>query len=163
MSKNKRKNYAYIDGSFNPKTKVYGWGGFVIDQNGNKHIIQGCGNSEEFAKMRNVAGEIFGSVFTIVKVVSLGMKELTIYYDYDGVANWPLKKWKCNNCITEIYAWFVREIMKNGLKIHFKKVRGHAGILGNEEADRLAKEAVGIKKRYGNQNNVIIHDESVKR
>lgn len=160
MSENKRKNYAYIDGSFNPKTKVYGWGGFIIDQNGKKHIVKGRGNSEEIAKMRNVAGEIFGSIAALSKALSLGMKEITLYYDYDGVANWPLKKWKCNNDITEIYAWVVRGIMTE-MKIHFKKVRGHAGILGNEEADRLAKEAVGIRKQYGNRNNVSFYDEFV--
>lgn len=143
----KRKNYAYVDGSFNPETKVYGWGGFIIDQNGKKHILQGCGNNKEFAKLRNVAGEIFGSSFVLLKAAMLGMRELTLYYDYDGVANWPLKKWKCNNETTETYAWFVQNLIKTGLKIHFQKVKGHAGIHGNEEADRLAKEAVGIKSR----------------
>lgn len=142
----KKKNYAYVDGSFNPETKVYGWGGFLIDQNGKKHIIQGSGNFQDFAKLRNVAGEIAGSVAVISKAILLGMEHLTLYYDYDGVANWPLKRWKCKNPITSYYAQFVQIVMKRVLKIHFQKVKGHAGILGNEEADRLAKQAVGIEK-----------------
>ena len=141
----KRKNYAYIDGSFNPRTNTYGWGGFIMDQNGKKHTIQGYGDIAEIAKHRNVAGEIYGCANVLFKAILLKMTEITVYYDYDGVANWPLKKWKCNNPLTEQYAAFVQAVLSYGLKIHFQKVKSHAGNLENEEADRLAKEAVGIE------------------
>lgn len=139
-----KKNYAFIDGSFNPKTKVYGWGGFLMDQFGEKHIIQGSGKLPTFAAMRNVAGEILGVIEVLFKARNLNMEELTIYYDYEGVANWPLGKWKCNKNETKKYAKIVNKIMKSGLKLYFEHVKGHSGNLGNEEADRLAKEAVGI-------------------
>ena len=58
MKKLPTKNYAFIDGSFNPATRVYGCGGFLIDHLGKKHIIQKNGNDPGMAKMRNVAGEI---------------------------------------------------------------------------------------------------------
>ena len=55
MKKFLNKNYAFIDGSFNPSTKVYGCGGFLIDHLGKKHIIQKNGSEPGMAKMRNVA------------------------------------------------------------------------------------------------------------
>lgn len=141
-----KKNYAFIDGSYNPKTKVYGCGGFLVDQFGKKHIIQGSGTDPEKAKMRNVAGEILGAKMVIMKALRLGMEKLTIFYDYDGIANWPTGKWKCKKHETEMYARFVNSAISVGLKLYFQHVKGHTGILENEEADRLAKEAVGIGK-----------------
>ena len=77
------KNYAFIDGSFNPETKVYGCGGFLIDQCGKKHIIQAAGNNPDLVKMRNVAGEIWGAKLEITMALSLGMTKLIIFHDYE--------------------------------------------------------------------------------
>jgi ribonuclease HI len=142
-----KKNYAFIDGSFNPEKKIYGCGGFLIDQFGKKRIIQASGSDPRMVKMRNVAGEILGAKTAINLALLLKMKKLTIFYDYDGIANWPTGKWKCKKPATKKYAEFVLSAISNGLDIMFEHVKGHAGIPGNEEADRLAKEAVGIFKK----------------
>ena len=55
-----KKNYAFIDGSFNPETNVYGCGGFLSDQKGKKHVLKASGYNKRLAKMRNVAGELLG-------------------------------------------------------------------------------------------------------
>ena len=47
--------YAFVDGSFNPVTNVYGYGGFLF-YNNEKVILQCAGYDEEMASMRNVAG-----------------------------------------------------------------------------------------------------------
>ena len=52
----KKHSFAFVDGSYNSKTNTYGWGGFLIDKLGNKHILQGSGKEIELCKMRNVAG-----------------------------------------------------------------------------------------------------------
>ena len=138
------KSYAFVDGSYNVATGVYGYGGFLVSQ-GEKHVLQGSGNEEEMASMRNVAGEILGSMAAIEKAMELGLKELEIYYDYMGIEKWATGEWKRNKAGTIAYYEYIQSI-KDKLVITFVKVQGHSGIEGNEEADKLAKEAVGIEE-----------------
>lgn len=142
-----KKNFAFIDGSFNPETKEYGCGGFLVDQFGKKHIIKTKRSDNRMVKMRNVAGEILGARLAVTLALGLGMKTLTLFYDYDGVEKWATGEWSCKKDETKSYRDFIQNITKNGLKLYFQHVKGHAGILENEEADKIAKEAVGIFKK----------------
>ena len=135
--------YAFVDGSYNSVTKVYGYGGFLI-YNGEKHIIQGSGNDEEMAAMRNVAGEVLGSMAAVELAVKLGIPKLDIYYDYMGIEMWATGRWKRNKKGTIAYYNYMQEI-KDKIDIRFVKVKGHSGIAGHEEADALAKQSVGIE------------------
>ncbi|MGN0342831.1 MAG: viroplasmin family protein [Roseburia sp.] len=136
------KAYAFVDGSYNSETKVYGYGGFLV-KDGTRYVIQGSGDDPEMAAMHNVAGEVSGSMAAVKKALELGLTELTIYYDYMGIEMWATGGWKRNKAGTIAYYEFMQGV-KDQIKLHFMKVKGHSGVEGNEEADRLAKEAAGV-------------------
>ena len=134
--------YAYIDGSFNVKTKYYGYGGFIM-HNGKKYIIQGKGNKPELLVMRNIGGEITASMEVAKTAIGLGIKKIDIFYDYSGIEEWAKGSWNRKKDGTKDYYNFMQSI-SDKIDINFIKVRSHSGIEGNEEADKLAKEAVDI-------------------
>ncbi|MBQ9232579.1 MAG: ribonuclease H family protein [Lachnospiraceae bacterium] len=137
-------SYAFVDGSFNSERKVYGYGGFLVDNKGNKHKLQGSGIDPELASMRNVAGELMGAMAAIRKADNLGMAEVSIYYDYAGIEAWATGTWQCNKEGTKAYRDYVQSMRDKGMFIRYVKVKAHSGIADNEEADWLAKQAVGV-------------------
>ncbi len=137
--------YAFTDGSYNITTGVYGFGGFLHYSDNEDDIeIRGNGNDPEEATSRNVAGEVHGAVAAMHKAVEIGLTEMTLFYDYEGVEKWPTGLWKTNKKISKYYVEEYQKI-KDRLKVNFVHVKAHTGIPGNEAADRMAKEEVGIE------------------
>jgi len=132
--------YAWVDGSFNLKTKEYGAGVLII-YNNKKLELKNKGKNESFSEMRNVAGEILASEMAMEYAFKNNIKNLVIFHDYSGIEKWCTGEWKTNKEGTIEY----REKCKNYLKyvnIEFVKVKAHSGDENNEIADKLAKEAL---------------------
>lgn len=134
--------YAFTDGSYNIATCVYGFGGFV-HYNGEDIPVRGNGADPEVVTSRNVAGEVHGAVAAMEKAIELGIDEITLFYDYEGVEKWPTRVWQAKKPISQFYVERYDEL-KSSLKVNFVHVKAHTGIPGNEAADRMAKEEAGL-------------------
>jgi len=136
-------DYAFVDGSFNIATGVYGYGGFLMHV-GVRYELSGNGSDKEMASMRNVAGEILGSMAAVKKAIELGLKDISIFYDYAGIKAWAVGEWKRNKKGTIEYYNYITSV-RDSINIRFVKVRGHSGVEGNEDVE----ESDGEFKVYG--------------
>lgn len=136
------KPYAFVDGSFNEAAGVYGYGGFLCVGD-TKYPLMGAGCKSDMVSMRNVAGEVSGAMAAVKKAEELGLREMTMFYDYMGIEKWATKSWKTNKSATQDYANFMNPENRS-VQIEFQHVKGHSGVEGNEMADVMAKTAVGI-------------------
>lgn len=134
---------AYVDGSFNISTGVYGYGGVLLCRDGSIRPLQGHGRDETLRTMRNVAGEIHGSMAAIQAAADAGIASITIFYDYMGIEMWANGQWKTNKEGTRAYKAFI-EAIRPRIEIRFQKVAAHTGVRFNELVDQLAKASVGI-------------------
>ena len=139
----------WCDGSYTPKhPKRVGWGIVVIENN--KEITSwGDYKVTELADVyRNVLGELYGSMHSILYAYENKYDKVVIHTDYQGVISWCDRSWKCKNEITEKYRKIYDE-MKDFIQIEFVKTKGHSLDENNNKCDKLAKEA--IKKSVSNE------------
>ena len=134
---------AYVDGSYNIETKEFSFGA-VIFAGGEELTFSEKFDDADLAEMRNVAGEIKGAEFFIRYCAEHGIREVEIYYDYEGIAAWAEGRWKTNKDGTIAYKKAYDELSKS-VSVTFCKVKGHSGDKYNDMVDRLAKDALGIK------------------
>ena len=136
------KPTAYIDGSFNKETMEYSFGA-VLFIDGKETRFKKKYPKDEYSVHRNVAGEIKGAGFIINYCINHGIKDLDIYYDYEGIHSWYAGLWKAKTPIAIKYVEFASEARKK-INVNFIKVKSHTNVYYNDIVDSLAKEALGI-------------------
>lgn len=135
--------FAYVDGSYDTSTKNFSCG-VVFIHNGVQKSFAKKFDFCDASSMRNVAGEIEGATAAMKFCLDLGIKNLNLYYDYEGIAKWCLGQWKASREHTKAYKNFYNSV-KDSLNVRFIKVKGHSGNMLNDLADSLAKSALGMR------------------
>ena len=136
---------AYVDGSFEVSLGRYAYGCVILTPEGEIIRESGGGDNPESAALRNVTGEMLGSMFAVQWCIKHGYQAVDIRYDYMGIEMWATGGWKAKNELTQKYAEYMQRNAKR-VKITFKKIAAHTGNKYNEEADQLAKAALVVEE-----------------
>lgn len=144
---------AYVDGSYHKNTNEFSYGVVIFYKNKQIQFSQRL-NDLKLAAMNNVAGEIIGAQNAMRFCLDNNIKNLELYYDYEGIEKWITGEWNTNKEGTKAYKKFYEDNIFNKLQIKFIKVKAHSGNKFNDLADSLAKNAT--KTFYKN----IIEDSS---
>lgn len=132
----------YVDGSYDNNTGMFSYG-MVVLRDGEEITGYKAFKDPALAQMRNVAGEIKGSMAAMQYCIDNGITDVMIYYDYEGISKWALGEWKANKDGTKEYVGFYNSV-KDKLNVRFVHVKGHSGDKYNEMVDHLAKKALGL-------------------
>ena len=134
---------AYTDGSYNPATKIWGYGVYLYDASNKSDSFEYLDNGSKYNDARNVAGEVFGAVRAIQEAIRLGFKKIVICHDYEGIEAWATGRWAAKKELTMWYQMMLDKYRPK-IKISFQKVAAHTGEKYNEIVDGIAKRAAGI-------------------
>ena len=132
---------AYVDGSFDVSIGKYAFGCVILTPDGEIIRESGNGDNPEALAIRNVAGEMLGAMTAVRWAIKNGYDMIELRYDYEGIEKWATGAWNAKNALTQKYAEYMQR-QKRYIKISFQKVKAHSGDYYNEEADKLAKEAL---------------------
>lgn len=132
---------AYVDGSFDVSIGKYSFGCVILTPDGEIIRESGNGDNPEALAIRNVAGEMLGAMTAVRWAIKNGYDTIELRYDYEGIEKWATGAWNAKNALTQKYAEYMQR-QKRYIKISFQKVKAHSGDYYNEEADKLAKEAL---------------------
>ncbi|GEK88177.1 ribonuclease HI [Alkalibacterium putridalgicola] len=132
---------AYVDGSFDKRTQTYSYGVVLLKNNKVLAELNNSARDPEYAESFQIAGECFGALNAIKWAIDNSYKDIIIYYDYLGIEMWATGQWKANKTVSKDYVKFFKAF-KNKINISFVKVKAHTGVIYNERADELAKQAL---------------------
>lgn len=138
------KYCAYVDGSYDPKNKSYGFG-VVFMCDGNIEKFYGGGEEKELVKMGCGAGELLACMEAIKYAADLSLPKITIIYDSQ------LIPWAYHGCggkmLTQAAGQYMYDIREK-MEIEVKSIEGLSHESGEDPgialADKLARKGAGI-------------------
>ena len=153
----------FIDGAFNVKDNVAGYGYIIYDKNNNIVAKEsGAVPNPEGQLLKNVAGELLGTIKLVDKAIQLKLSNILIMYDYYGIEKYYRGDWISREPFIKNNVLKMKELNKL-IKIGMRKAYSHTGVFGNEVADSLAK--LGAKFNIDNKpidKNTIINEGKKK-
>jgi ribonuclease H-related protein len=132
---------AYVDGSYNSDTGEYGAGVVILYQSKKRNISR-KGTDPILSKMNNIAGELLAAQAAMRYALQRKVATLIIYHDLEGTQKWFTGEWQATKKGTQDYQDFCNTVSKS-LTVRFVKVVAHSGNEYNDEADKLARKAIG--------------------
>lgn len=136
--------HIYVDGSFNSATERYSYGMVAVRNNIVEYMESASSEDNSKKDIRQVAGELEGSIRGIKYALDKGEKKVVLFYDYEGVAHHATGFWERREPSSIEYYTKVNELMHKGIEVIFVKIDSHTGDLFNELADEICKEKLSI-------------------
>ena len=124
----------YVDGS--KLNGSVGYGAVILKNDEVIKEIYGTVPENYVQGTNQIAGELFAVKKAIEWCRENSVKEVSIFYDCEGIKKWAIGEWKTKHPQTQDYAEFVRS---SGIAIDWHKVDSHTGDIWNDRADELAK------------------------
>lgn len=133
----------YVDGSYSKRLNTAGYGCIFV--NGDKviHKISQRVSIDPEENLWNVSAEIEGVLAGVKWAIEKKYKDVSVYYDYEGLERWFDGSWKANKKTTKFYIEQMK-LFDQKIKIRFFKVRAHSGDYFNEMVDILAKSSLEV-------------------
>jgi len=85
---------AFVDGSCDIKSQMYGYGVVLVNRDGNTEEIIGSDNNKSYVESRNVAGEIEGVKTAISHALAKGYRKIAIFLIMKGLRSGQLENGK---------------------------------------------------------------------
>ncbi len=124
----------YVDGSY-MNGKV-GYGAIILKSDTPVKEIYGVVTDDYATQSRQVGGEIVAVQEGLKWCENEGIKDASIYYDFQNLEKWATGEYKTNNTLSQSYKSFIDNCKIN---IKWYKVKSHTGVKWNDKADELAK------------------------
>ena len=91
---------AYVDGSFEKSIGRYAFGCVILTPDGQEIRKSGSGSDSAGVAIRNVAGEMLGSMTAVNWAIENKYPAVEIRYDYEGVEKWVTGVWRAKTPLT---------------------------------------------------------------